>query len=65
MRKGVRPANEKPQEEYLQIFLNKKVPGDTWSKMHEFPWIFAIQNIQTIAHFTASKYHGLPVQIKE
>ena len=42
-----------------------KVPGDTWSKMHEFPRMFAIQNIQTLAHVIASKYYGLPVQIKE
>ena len=41
-----------------------KVPGDTWSKMHEFPQMFTIQSIQTLAHLTASKYYGLPVKNK-
>ncbi len=36
-------------------------------KMHEFPQMFTkcSQNIQTLAHLIVSKYHGLPVQIRE
>ena len=42
-----------------------KVPWSTWSKMHEFPQMFTFQNIQTLAHLIVSKYHGLPVLIRE